>query len=219
MHNWASLHEFFETLNDNIEYIILRNYETFAQESLLDEHSDIDLLCFDGIKMRDLLKGSPRYKRDDKIHYKICVNGKSIPVDIRTVGDGYYDAVWERKLLEQRIFIDMGFYVLNKEDYFYTLLYHALIQKYEIAEDYLVRLDAFANDIGIEFKYPLENILDSFMADNGYFYTYPRYIKCKLNFRNIDAKLIERNVGKKLVHDTYRLLGNIKRRLKKWVKK
>ena len=51
-------------------------------------------------------------------------------LDIRCVGDGYYDKPWEEVMIKNRVKTE-GIYVLCKEDYNYSILYHALLQKRE----------------------------------------------------------------------------------------
>ena len=59
--NWESAEQVFAALNDSFPYLVIRNYEDFYNSLLMDNHSDIDLLCHkkDRKKIIQLLKQSP----------------------------------------------------------------------------------------------------------------------------------------------------------------
>ena len=57
------------------------------------------------------------------------------------MGDNYYDKRWQENLLKNRIYGD-GFYHLNDIDHFWSLLYHGIIQKPSLTDDYIEDLDS-----------------------------------------------------------------------------
>ena len=66
------------------------------------------------------------------IQNRILVAGQEVSFDVRFVGDFSLDPVWASALLKKRVrFTKSGvsFYVAGDEDYFYSLLYHILVQK------------------------------------------------------------------------------------------
>ena len=49
-------------------------------------------------------------------------------------------------MLANRVFYN-GFYILSKKNHFYALLYHALIHKNTIKEDYIAQLKCLGYDM------------------------------------------------------------------------
>ena len=60
--------------------------------------------------------------------YQINVSGNSIPVDIRTLGDNYYDPLWQRICLKGRYFI-IKLYLDQATKTTFSLLYHCKPRK------------------------------------------------------------------------------------------
>lgn len=139
--NWNSLSELLQAFNQNCNYLILRNYEKISDENYyLEGHDDIDFLCDDQKKMRRVAGARRSLKIISTDHFFIKIKGSIVKIGIRYVGDGYYDKLWEKHMLENRSYNDNGFYTMNSEDYFYSLIYHSLLQKRKMADDYKQRL-------------------------------------------------------------------------------
>ena len=67
-----------------------------------------------------------------RVRYVALVNGRSVDLDLRSPGDGYMDAQWTRDVLARRIRRSTphsGFYVMDRNDHFFSLLYHSLVHK------------------------------------------------------------------------------------------
>ena len=194
MYNWESLEAFFSSLNSNVKYAVLRNFEDLSLEISSSLHPDIDLLCEDAKELIEAARSEHRGKKSrHPAHQKIMIRNKVIAVDVRSTGDGYYDARWEKAMLDTRILRD-GMYVLENREYFYSLLYHVLIQKAEVSEEYFNRLIKMAEDCVISVdKNSFLPCLESYMRENGYYYTYPA--SCATNFfvDKVDNSLIEKN--------------------------
>ena len=121
--NWNSLTEVLNTLNENCNYLILRNFEELADESYyLEGHDDIDFLCDNQKKIRRLLDARRSIYIMPEDHFYIKVQGKNVKIGLKYVGDQYYDISWEKEILKTRQYHKNGFYVMNEENYFYTLL-------------------------------------------------------------------------------------------------
>lgn len=195
---WRSLKEMFAALNDSdIEYLVLRNYEVLDDSEFLTDHPDIDLLCNDREKLIQLLGAFPRETERDRIHRAISVDGHTVPVDLRYAGDGYYDPKWEEDMLKSRVMYNDLCYVMSKENCYYSLLYHALIQKREIAPDYRIRLGALRKELDIKEDADIKT-LETYMKDKGYRYTYPEFAGAIFNIRNVDKSLIKRDPARML---------------------
>lgn len=137
---WKTVNEMFYALNNCTNYAILRNYESLPDEIYENEHNDIDLICESMEDTAYILNAKPVFKENYRVHYKAKVEDRIAYFDLRYIGDNYYYKKMESDILKQRVFNEKGFFTLDREDYFYTLLYHALIQKLEFKEDYKIKL-------------------------------------------------------------------------------
>ena len=55
---------------------------------------------------------------------------------MRYLGDGYFDTSWQNKILSERKFFK-GYYIPNKENFIYSILYHVVYHKGFIDEKYI----------------------------------------------------------------------------------
>jgi len=172
---WKSLDESFFVLNNTINYVVLRNFEEFPDISNIVNDGDIDLLTDELWQIPSILNFQKQ--TDEKIprfcHTKI--GSEYVKFDIRYVGDSYFDEKWSKDILAKRVLTPGGFYIPNKEDYFFSLIYHINVQKARLSKKYEQILTKLATELGFrEFsleKKNLEIILDNFMERKGYRYT------------------------------------------------
>lgn len=197
-----TIEELFEAIK-NSEYVVLRNYENLRKDISSEKHPDIDFLCADRNELIEKLSLKSRGKIKDCIHFKAAVADKEVAVDLREVGDGYYDEKWEKHILKNRVLFDNLCYVPDETDSHFSLLYHALIQKKKLGDDYRERLKISNRENEIA-------RLDSFMQENGYSYTYPENFMGIFNTKDVDKKLIEKNVIKKIKHGIGKMLRALK---------
>ena len=168
---WNSLEDYFHTINEKCEYLIIRNYENLFSGEEDNEHDDIDFLCRD---IDDFLFCSAAIQREpsDKIHCYINLCGKLKRIDIRSVGDGYYDEKWETDMLDKRIMMNDSFYVMDKQNYYYSLIYHEVYHKKELKPEYEERLKKMALEQDLVFsKENMNKIIDDFLQSKGYMET------------------------------------------------
>ena len=212
MKNWISLQSFFTALNKNVEYIVLRNYEEFQNGQFNTDHPDIDILCRQPKEFIAVAQSISRNSnKKDLIHQQVKIRDTIISLDVRYVGDDYYDERWEDSMLGQRrIFNDLC-YVMDEKNYFFSLLYHALIQKTKVSDDYRIRLEAMAKEInGVTMTQPVSlETLQTYMREKHYSFTYPKYPGTIANFSNVDKTLVKKDVTRILD----RFFFQIKRRI------
>ena len=212
---WSNLYEFFEFLNKNFDYVVLRNWEQYPSEKILNEEDDIDILCYDKMELVNAIGGVPLYHRFNRCNYRVKIGNDNIRMDIRYIGDGYYCKRWEERLLERRVLSENSFYVLNNEDYFYSLLYHVLVQKPELSPAYYEKLKTMSDD---ERRFHSEEelllMLHDYMEEYNFYVEYPSDCAVFLNRKNIhDGKLtVKRNVTRKLLRKIYRIHSRASRR-------
>lgn len=195
---WNSIQEIFDALNQSsINYVVLRNYESLNNTNIFMEgHEDIDLLC-DSITLAKKILGARKiYKFPGRNSYKINLNNTELQVDIRYVGDGYYDTKWEKAILNTKKLFNDYIYIISDEMYFYTLIYHAIYQKNFLSSEYYVKLQNMGMQLGqiITSKRQLENILFQFMLDNEYKFTYTSDPGIILNFPVSRKDMIKNNI-------------------------
>ena len=183
----------------NVKYLILRNYDNLLERSLyVDGHGDVDMLVDDSSVVSAILEAQTYpLHGNDGTHFKIIVDGQPVSLDLRHVNDGYYCSKWQKEMLERRILYN-GFYVLNQEDSFYSLIYHAILQKPSLSTEYKSRLVSMAKSLKIFVKDTVSandfvSLLEQYMVKNGYRYTYPSDVYVPLKTGIIDKTLIEKN--------------------------
>ena len=212
MYNWENLRQLFIRLNEKCHYLILRNFEEIYSESFLKDHPDVDFLCDNADSLIEVSKAFPRDAKSDRIHYYILIDHRKVPIDIRETGDGYYDRKWEKEMLEKRIMSPQGFYIMDEENYFYSLLYHSQIHKKTVSDDYRKRLHEMANRQKIEYGEETGiKTLENFMRNKGYKYTYPVSPGGIMNLKGTDKSLRTYDLKKIAGRNIYTVRNRIAR--------
>tara|TARA_Y100000992_G_scaffold48665_1_gene28446 strand:+ start:7203 stop:8156 length:954 start_codon:yes stop_codon:yes gene_type:complete len=173
-----TIQDVFRELNQHpeLKWIITHNFDTFK------EGDDIDFLTDDYFGFMRTLdsvespKGSKRNRVSDggsSVRNYINVGSKSIPIDIRYLGDNYFDKKLQQDMLDKRIEHPNGFYIPNKEMHLYSLIYHAIIHKPMISPTYLKVFKQYGlNEFEMN-KNDLKDKLDTWFHKNGYSYCKP----------------------------------------------
>ncbi len=185
---YDSLEFLFYTLNHAIDYCVLRNFECLPDRFFEQGHEDIDLLVENLSHMIQLTSAQPISRERSRVDYSIRINGKSVPFDFRHIGDNYYDMAWERHILKNKK-QTRGFYIPGDEDLYYSLLYHAYIQKHQVKPDYYSKLEGYGCAIGVSFSPDAQaaiSQLDAFLKDNGYEYLAPKDKTVVYNLHNLE---------------------------------
>ncbi|KAJ1466289.1 hypothetical protein T484DRAFT_1756760 [Baffinella frigidus] len=148
---WWSAREMFQHLDlMDVPYALLRNFENGPIPP--DAHPDIDLLIGTlnpACRIMDRSSIPCFHNTQNQGLYGVSLGGLKVKLDIRVVGDNYYDPNWAREMLERRV--RSGFiWTLSPEDHFYGLLYHVLVQKNKIARDYPPKMCSMAKSLGID---------------------------------------------------------------------
>lgn len=205
MGDFSSFQEVLDILHANdVQYLILRNFDNLlTPEMYQDGHGDVDMLCEDSEFLADTIGAKYFIKKNgelraDKTHYYITIDGKRVSIDMRVVGDNYYCEQWERDMLSTRV-MNNGFYVMNNEHQFYSLIYHAILQKPFLSDEYKERLNAMKHDfLKSETAFgeaDFIRILQDFMRTKGYAFTYPRDILVPFRSSFVDSSLIARDLN------------------------
>lgn len=218
---WSSLDELWSSLNKKTTYVVLRNFETLKDEVLSSEHPDIDFLCRDRNEFLAVAHSVSRsMNNDDPAHRTIMVCKKIVNIDIRCVGDGYLDTQWEEDILRTRELSEDGFYIPSQRNHFYSLLYHVLIQKKTVADEYRLRLTKMGQSVNILADDIVKiDTLQNFMRDKGYYFTYPENPNTIANFKNVDKSLIKSDIAKYIKRSYVSFHNGIVKLLKQYGRK
>ena len=137
------------------------------------------------------------FQEEYRVHYKVKVEGKIAYFDLRYVGDDYYYYKFEQNIIKNRKYNEKGFYTISDEEYFYGLIYHALIHKPQFSEDYKKRLEKMnPTNIKLETEEDYINLLEEWLIKNEYKITKPEDHSVQFNNENVDKfnkKVIEKN--------------------------
>ncbi len=176
---WKTVEELIKCM-EHEEYVFLRNADLVKND--FSESDDWDILCIDINRIIECMQAIPLNGKNNCFNYYTLVNGKKLLLDIRCVGDGYYDKIWEEDMLNTREKRE-NYYVLNSENRKFSLLYHCLIQKDSKSRQKYE--DDIKNDFGI-FNFD-DNMkkLAKYMEKKGYYYVKPLDEGVYLNYAGI----------------------------------
>lgn len=195
---WTSIDEIFTALNAaECNYIVMRNFECFEQgQVFVNGHDDIDLLCDDIIKIKKVLDVRHRFHFPMVNSYYILFNNLIVHVDIRFIGDGYYDKKWQENMLENKTLFHDRIFVPDFENYFYSLIYHAICQKNNLSDEYLDKLSNMASKIGLSCSTESELLkeLRKYMRKNEYKASITKDPAIILNFKALEDIEISGNI-------------------------
>lgn len=143
---WADLDELAAVLRRTTEYLVLRNYEQLP--GILASDPEIDILARDQLDFAAIANGAA-VDPVSGAGFTTTVAGRNVTLDVRWVGDGYLDPRWQDRMLERRIMPEAGLAHPRIDDYFFSLLYHAKIQKPEVKPGYVARLRELAEELAL----------------------------------------------------------------------
>lgn len=195
---YKNIQELFYVLNNTIDYVVLRNHEPIPDEYRVEGHGDIDLLVENRNYVVYLTGAVPVFPQPYRVYHHIKIGESIIPFDFRAVYDDYYDSIWQIDILKTRILTKNLFYIPNAEHQFYSLLYHAYIQKKFVKKDYFPKLLSYGNAIGVEFKPDPQsaiNLLDGFMTKHNYEYIRPKDFTVIYNRQNLSLSAYGNRYG------------------------
>lgn len=173
---WRDFPHLFKILNECMPYVVLRNAEPLRDPTLKTDHGDVDILVGDVDELVSMTGAVKMSSKPTHSGYRVPVGSSVATLDVRVVGDGYYDPKWAKQILANSQVVD-GIRVPSPEDQFFSLLYHALIQKKSISPDYAAYFKAHAADFSLEGDPEdlptLRKWLASYMKAHGFVYFKP----------------------------------------------
>jgi hypothetical protein len=171
---WDSLEQFFYFINAVEPYLVLRNF--IELDKKIEEIDDIDLLVNNRQKFALFSNAVKMSKGAERANYSILVDKQKLYIDLRYIGDNYFDQFWQQDCMNNKVLHDKGFYIMDEENQYFSLLYHALIHKKIMPEKYK-KYFIFSNE-------ELRNKLYKFMFKKGYLMVEPNDITLNFNKEN-----------------------------------
>ena len=132
---------FFKTINYLSNYVVMRNFEKFPDILADNNHLDIDFLVDNCQEFAFLTNAVKVVNKKYRTQYYVLIDNIKVFIDIRYINDNYYSRYWQKDILKNRVYDHSRMvYTPNANDHYYMLLYHALIHKKVISQDYFERL-------------------------------------------------------------------------------
>lgn len=180
-HGWDNFTDMFNVANVCANWLVLRNAE-FLPDNFWGNDKDIDMLC-DNVE-NVVFALNAKVKGQDGANFEVTIAEQKIDVDMRVIGDEYYDRLWQSDMLLNKVYKGVV-PLMNKADYFYSLLYHARIHKAVVKPIYIPRLTALATELGFELNAHVftsgelcATFMDDYFSSKGYNFTYPSDYPC-----------------------------------------
>jgi len=213
---------FFKKLNTHkkLKYVVLRNQTS--------KNDDIDILVnnyflFKRIsdchsyknKNLNLISnsGDPVEESGIKVSNYIKVRDKIIKLDIRFVGDEYFDINWQKKILNNRKY-HMGHYIPSKENFIYSLLYHIVYHKGFIDKKYVHVLKNYFKLKSVNFE-KITQIIDKYLKTKKYKITRPLDLTIPVTYQlddfsmNKEIHLIKNQIDSRNFSGANKMMYNI----------
>jgi hypothetical protein len=189
---WDDFESLFRHLNRTTDYVVLRNFESIAGQFSED---DLDVLCANPESFLAAANGMEAKQTRSAAQCTILVRGQKIPVDIRFVGDGYYDSVWQKEILRESQMFEGYVRVPRVDHHFFSLLYHGVFQKPKINDKYISRLQGLGSQIGmpthllekVASRDSASDIMRGYLKANNYSYYTPLDRGVHINRRALTA--------------------------------
>lgn len=199
---WNDFSEMFDVLRYCSQYVILRNFE-FLPDKFFENDKDVDMLCDSVSDTLAAINGRAVKSRKGVCKSVVSVSGISVPFDIRFLGDNYYDMRWQKHILSSRELTEKAVFAPRQDDYFFSLLYHAALQKRTMKDIYKERLTGLARMLQFDFLHPdtftderkIAAVLEGFLKASGYVYVAPVDSGVFCNYRIL--RHIDSSVGGK----------------------
>lgn len=168
---WSSVSNLFYVLNNTMEYIVLRNWESLPNDLLHDTHKDVDMLVSNLTDAKYILNATKVFPEPHRVHYHVTIENEIVPFDLRYIGDDYYDINFEKDMMRTRILNPGGFYTPNIHFHFYSLLYHAYLHKNGVKDKYKIRLSELSDELTPSYfddENNIAGIIGKFLKINDY---------------------------------------------------
>lgn len=182
---FPSLNDFLYTLNNCINYVVLRDFENDLHELIENEDYDLDILC-DNAENASLTLAAKESRGHSDTLYCVSISNKKVFIDIKQIDDGYYCEKLARDILENRVMYKNSFYIPDESRLYKSHLLHALIHKNNYENEYNDRLAfLYKEHDRKESKNRKIESLSKWMIENDYYISVYSKNPEKLNVDNV----------------------------------
>lgn len=196
---WGSYKELFDILNITSNYLVQRSFETLPTKN---EELDIDFLTDNYQRLASAIGSDQNNKYPYK--GKAIIENEEISIDMRYVGDNYYNTIWAERMLSRRTSCN-GVFVPRIDDFFFSLLFHCKVQKPSVKEKYIPQLSDIAKLLKFNWfsesllkdDRQVADILNGYYRSEGYFFEQPIDREVYTN-KKIAVFLPQRSYSKKI---------------------
>lgn len=196
---WEGFAELFSVLRYCSNYVVLRNFE-FLPDQFFENDKDVDVLCARVADFAMAANATIVSSSKGVTKLQVRIAGREVPFDLRCVGDDYFDMRWQCDLLDRRQADEFGIFQPRADDYFFSLFYHAVLQKPAVKPAYIERLGMLAQRLELDFFEPqilddakrCARLIEGFLRASGYAYVKPQDVEVFQNhqvIRHIDVKV------------------------------
>lgn len=146
---WGSVAQLLAHLLPSTNYLVLRNFEDLPNIKLSPD-TDLDVLVHDAEDFAAIANAQVSVERFGKFSCNAKIGDKYLRLDVRFVGDGYYDTRWQDAMLRGNLLHMNIAPIPSAEDHFFSLLYHVKLHKPAVSTHYADRLSRLAREIGLD---------------------------------------------------------------------
>ena len=219
---FESKKDLFKQLNKNkkLQYVVLRDQ--------VSDKDDIDILVNNyylfkrvsdchSYKIKNLNffsnSGDPIDDNGFKVSNYIRIKNKIVRIDVRFIGDNYFDSNWQKKILRDRVFQN-SYYIPDKNDLFFSILYHIVYHKGYIDKKYtkFLKQKLKLDNLNINI---ITKIINNFLSEKNYKITRPLDLTIPVirklnNFHlNSEIKLIKDQIESRNFSGANKMLYNL----------
>lgn len=182
---WDSFEQLFKVLKLTTHYLVSRNCE-YLPDDFFGNDKDVDVICDN---FEDFVAAANVDTGKDKFRNFVRVEGQDVIFDIRHPLDNYMDSNWVRDVILRKTLNNRGIFILRDDDQFFTLLYHAIVQKSEVKQKYLKEFEKLSQKLKLDFfkvtdisdNKKMANLIEGYLKANNYKYTRPNDLRVYQN--------------------------------------
>ena len=112
---WNDISEIFKLFSSTINYVVLQDVN--------ENTTEVNVLTDNIISAIYVLNGKVYGGKFNK-HVKVKIGKKQVVFNLRVLGDDFVCKKWEQDILKNKVLNEKGYYVPDKTDFLYLLMYH-----------------------------------------------------------------------------------------------
>jgi hypothetical protein len=186
---WLSWSQVFEILNISSNYVSL-DYENLLSNN---DNGKMIILTDDYQRVASAL-GLNQFSKE-ACKGVIKVDNKEVLIDIRFIGDKYFNTSWQKDMLASKIFKN-GVFILRSDMHFFSLLFYCKVHQNEVREKHIKALNILAKQLDFVWYNERDLFDDKVVASilKGYFEGHNYHYETPIDKTSGKNKSIIRNL-------------------------